>query len=275
MPGLDEHLKQPVKLLFMGDPGAGKTGALNSLVGAGYKLRVYDFDNLLGSLFQYVKQENLDKIANVKYQTFTDKMKMPDTPAVMIGNRMEVYSFAQGTPDAYVRALKQLEYWKEGADDLGRPGTWGTDTIVVIDSLTSAAQSAYRYCKALNPLAKEGQTHYFNAQQLIMNLLYLLGSDNFSVNVIVIAHIDYTKNHLDVTKGFPRSIGSAINSQIASVFNAVLLAESVGSGAQVKRTIRTNSTGIVDLKNPVAFKLPDSLPLASGLADFFRAVNEP
>lgn len=264
----------PVKLLFMGDPGAGKTGGLLSLVQAGYKLRIYDFDNLLGSLFQFVMAKAPDKVDNVKFQTFTDKMKMPDTPAAMLGNRMEVYNFTTGTPDAYVRGLKQLSNWKDGDEDLGDPGSWGTDTIVVIDSLTSCAQAAYRYCKGMNPLAKEGQTHYFNAQQLVMNMLYLLGSKSFATHVIVIAHVDYDKNHLDLTKGFPRSIGSALNSQISGVFNSVLLAESIGSGGNVKRSIRTNSTGVIDLKNPVSFKLPDVLPLETGLADFFKAVTQ-
>lgn len=272
MPSLSDHQQQPVKLLFVGNPGSGKTPALTSLVEAGYNIFVYDFDNLLGSLLQIVKQRCPDRLGQIKYQTFTDKMKMPDAPALMIGSRMEIPSFTKGTPDAYVRGLRQLSHWKEDSDDLGDPGTWGNKNVVVIDSLTSAAQAAYRYCKGMNPLAKEGQTHYFNAQQLIMNMLYLLGSESFRTHVIVIAHIDYSKDQYDLTKGFPKSIGSALNTQIGGVFNSILLAESTGSGGNVKRVIRTNSTGIVDLKNG-GLKIPDVLPLETGLADFFKAVS--
>jgi hypothetical protein len=78
---------------------------------------------------------------------------------------------------------------------------------------------------------------------------------------------------MDLTKGFPKSVGKALNEEIAGNFNSVLLAESKGSGSQVKRVIRTNSTGIIDLKNPVAFKVPPELPLETGLADFFQAVK--
>lgn len=271
MPSLDNHVSTDIiKGLLIGDPGSGKTGSLTSLVKAGYKLRVYDFDNLLGSLVSFAKKECPDKLGNVSYQTFTDKLKGVDTPVIMIGGRMDVQSIADGVPKAYIDGLKQLNHWKVGDEDLGKPEEWGKDTVVVIDSLTSVAQAAFRYCKAMNPMAKEPQTHYFAAQQLVMNLLYLLGSEQFKTNVLVLAHISYELNHLNITKGFPRSIGSAINSQIAAVFNCVLMAETVGS----KRQIRTNSNGIVDLKNPVSHSLPDTLPLETGLADFFKAVTD-
>lgn len=259
-----------LKTLVVGDPGSGKTGALTSLVAAGYKLRIYDFDNLLGSLVQFVKKTCPDKIDNVRFKTFTDKMKGLDAPLTMIGGRAEVMTPTDGVPTAFVSCLKSLNKWVDEGEDLGKPSEWGADTIVVIDSLTSCAQSAYRYAKAMNPMAKEGQTHYFTAQQMVMNLLYLLGSEQFQTNVIVLAHIDYNQNHLGITKGFPRSIGSAINSQIAGVFNSVLLCETTNN----KRLVKTESNGIVDLKNPVSFKLAKELPLETGYAEFFKAVKE-
>jgi hypothetical protein len=262
-----------LKMLFMGDPGSGKTGALTALVKAGYKLRIIDFDNLLGSLKQYVKKECPELIDNVSYQTFTDKYKADPNPIMMIGGSARVSPLVDGIPSAYTRALKQMTYWKTADEDFGSPESWGNDCVLVVDSLTSMALAAYRYAMGMNPGAREGQTHYFSAQQLVMNALALLASEQIATNVIVIAHVDYDKNHQGLTKGFPRSIGSAINSQIAGVFNSVLLAESQGSGGNVKRTIRTNSTGIVDLKNPVSFRLPDTLPLETGLADFFTAVK--
>jgi hypothetical protein len=274
MPGLaDNNSTEFLKVLLVGDPGSGKTGSLTSLVKAGYKLRVFDFDNLLGSLKQYVTKECPDRIANVSFQTFTDKMKGNANPIQMIGGRAAVSALTDGIPSAYTRALAQLNHWKVGDEDFGPPATWGADTILVIDSLTSLSQSAFRYAIGMNPMAKEPQTHYFSAQQLVMNTLYLLASEQVATNVIVIAHLDYRDNHMNLTKGFPRAIGSAISSQIASCFNSVLLAETMGSGGNVRRTIRTNSTGIVDLKNPVAFRLPDTLPLETGLSDFFTAVK--
>jgi hypothetical protein len=263
-----------VKGLYLGNPGSGKTGSLDSLVRVGYKLFIYDFDNLLGSLVQMVLRNNPEKISNVHYQTFTDKMKGTAVPIVMNGNSMKVLPFTDGVPKAFVGALGQLTRWKTEEDgDLGDPAKFGKESIVVIDSLTNMSSAAFRYAQAMNPAAKEGQTYYFAAQQMILNVITLLFSEQFSTNVLVLAHLDYRENEIEVIKGFPRTIGSALKDQIAAYFNCVLLAEATGSGSSVKRVIRTNSTGIVDLKNPVSFKIPDTLPLETGLAQFFKAVT--
>jgi hypothetical protein len=267
LPGLDEHPSlELVKALYLGDPGSGKTGSLTSLVSAGYKLRVYDFDNLLTPLVQYVMRECPENAGNVAYQTFTDKMKGPDNPGMMMGKVLKVTPFLDGQAKAFASAMKQFNHWRVGDEDLGVPATWGKDTVVVVDTLTTMAEAAFRYCEALNPLGLEPQATYFAAQRMLVNVLALLGSDSFATNVIVIAHIDYDKNHLNITKGFPRSIGSALNSKISGFFNCVLMAEDA-------KWIKTKSTGIVDLKNPVAFRVEERLPLETGLATFFREVT--
>ena len=265
----DDAGAQLVKGLLIGNPGAGKTGALESLVAAGYALRIYDFDNLLGSLRSFVMKQCPEKASLVKYQTFTDKMKGVDIPLVMNGGAMKVMPFVSGTPSALPRALKQLNHWKTEKEDLGDPATWGRETFVIIDSLTAVGQSAFRYVNAMNPGAKDQQACYHAAQHLVMNMLYLLASKDFATNVLVLAHIDYDKDSQgNLVKGWPRSIGSALNTQIGGVFNCVLCAEQVGS----KRQIRTNAHGMIDLKNPASHSLPDILPLETGLATFVKAV---
>ena len=271
MSSLAQYKKQQlVKGLYLGDAGSGKTGSLVSLVEAGYKLRIYDFDNLLGSLIEQIRRVD-DKLLDLVYaQTFTDKMKGVDIPLVMQGAAVKVMPFTDGTPKAFSSALKQLNHWKTETEDLGNPATWGPDCIVVIDTLTTMSAAAFRYAQAMNPAAKEPQTYYFSAQQMITNVLALLASESFATNVLVLAHVDYSSNHLNIQKGFPRSIGSALNSQISAFFNCVLLAES----STGKRQIRTNSNGIVDLKNPISHKVPDTLPLETGLATFFKSLKE-
>jgi hypothetical protein len=184
MPGLvDNKSDEFLKILFLGDPGAGKTGALTSLVAAGYQIRIADFDNLLGSLKQYVLKECPDKIGNVSFQTFTDKMKGSDQPAKMIGGVQRVVPMTDGQPKAFVNALKQLTYWKTPDEDLGDPGAWGANTVLVVDSLTSLSSAAYRYAVGLNPDGKEGQAFFYTAQQLIRNFLALLCSEQMRTNV--------------------------------------------------------------------------------------------
>ncbi len=54
----------------------------------------------------------------------------------------------------------------------------------------------------------------------------------------------------------------------------MLLAERSGSGTNVKRTIQTLPTALIDLKNPAPFKLDTTLPLESGLATVFKTLKE-
>lgn len=275
MPSLEDH--QPatfVKGLYLGNPGAGKTGSLDALVKVGYRLYIYDFDNLLGSLIQAIRHNNPDKIGLVKVQTFTDDIEIPNIVAVMNGQQMRIQPFTKGTPQAYSNCLKQLTRWKTPEDgDLGSPGDFGPDAVVVLDSLTQMSLCAYRFCQAFNPAAKEGQTHYFNAQQLVLNCIAKLFSQQFATNVLVLAHINYRENEFEIVKGFPRSIGSALNDQIGGFFNTIMMAEAMPVGTVVRRSIRTVSTGIVDLKNPAPFTVPEVLPLESGLATIFKAIT--
>lgn len=260
-----------MKGLIVGDPGTGKTGGLTSLVAAGYKLRIWDFDNLLTPLIKFIQRTCPDKIDNVRYQAFTDKLKGNANPVQMQGKNIYIPSPVDGIPKAYPAALSQFNHWKDKDEDLGIPAQWGADTFVIVDTLTTAARAAYRYVDAMNPTAADKRNIFFGAQQLVMNMLNLLASDSFNTNVLVLAHLDYETQN-DITKGFPKSIGGALKTEIASGFNCVFKFESFGQGAGVKRIIRTNPDGIVELKNPVSFAVPDTLPIETGLATLVKAV---
>lgn len=274
MPSLAEHSSlEFVKGLYLGDPGAGKTGSLDSLVAAGYDLRIYDYDNLLGSLVQQILHRHPELLGRVSYQTFTDKMEGKDIPVVMVEKNARVQPFTKGTPTAFVNGLKQLTRWKTEDEDFGDPGTWGPDVVLVLDSLTNLGQAALRYAMVMNPLAKDGRTFFGTAQSLVLNVLQLLFSEQMATNVLVLAHIDYRENELELIKGFPRTVGASLNSQVGIYFNSIFLAQKVGEGTHIKRTIKTNSTGIIDLKNPVSFKIADELPLETGLATIFETLT--
>ena len=66
MPSMLEHESNNlVKVMVASDSGSGKTGALASLVDAGFNLRILDFDNGLSVLKGFVKDKS--KLANVHY----------------------------------------------------------------------------------------------------------------------------------------------------------------------------------------------------------------
>lgn len=266
MPSLSNHQSNEyTKLLIEGDSGSGKTGALASLVKAGYKLRILDMDNGLDVLKAYVQHECPENLDNVEFRTLRDKRKASaDGPVI------------DGQAKAFISAIKMLDNWKYDDVDLGKPSEWGPDCILVIDSLTMLSDSAFDFREPLTPRGKSGdydkRATYFDAQGAIENVLALLTSESFHTNVIVISHIKYIDLPDGTKKGYPTSVGSALSPRIPTYFNSVALCETKAGG---KRTIKTVASAMIDLKNPKPFAMAPSYPIETGLADFFGVLREP
>ena len=270
MPSLSNHQSNEfTKLLIEGDSGSGKTGALTSLVAAGYKLRILDFDNGLDTLKQFVLKECPDMIGNVEFRTLIDKRKSSPTGPII-----------DGPPKAFIDATKMLDRWKykdeDGNEvDFGIPSEWGPDTILVIDSLTRMSDAAFDFRLALVSGKGEGKYDmravYGDAQDAIEATLALFQSNNFQTNVIVISHIRYMERADGMTKGYPKSVGSALSPNIPTYFNSVAQFETSAGG---KRTLKTTATALLDLKNPAPFKMEKEYPITTGLADFFGVLRD-
>lgn len=260
MPSLaDHHAASFVKMLYIGDSGTGKTGSLVSLVSAGYKLKILDMDNGLDVLAQYIRRDCPDKIANVDFETRRDKYKSTQSGPVLAGS-----------PKAFPDALNLMTKWTDGTD----PAAWGEDTIFVIDSLSALSRAAFDWAKGMNPGAKDPRQWFFAAQQAVESTISLLTSENFHTNLIVISHVNLVENPDGTVKGYANSIGKAMGPIIPRYFNNLVLAESSGSGQNVRRVIRTLPTGIVDLKTSAPFKVSDKLDLSTGLSTLFKQLKE-
>lgn len=268
MPSLTAHPSNEfVKLLYIGDSKAGKTGSLVSLVKAGYKIRILDLDNLLDVLRGFVLKECPDKIDNVEYRTLRDKMKSGDAGTVI-----------NGPAKAYINTIKMVDNWKykdeDGNEiDYGKPCDWGPDCILVIDSLSRLCDAAYEWRLQLTPPGPkvDGRMVYKDAQDNVEGFLSLLTSDAFQTNVIVIAHVMYQEQADGVSKGFPQGIGQKLSPKIPQYFPVYALADKKGT----KRVIRTTSTPLIDLANPKPFEVASEYPLETGLAQFFEVLRGP
>lgn len=263
MPRLsDHHSQETVKMLFIGDSGSGKTGALASLVKAGYELAILDFDNGLDILFNILREEPnaSELLSRVYYATCVDKLKTISGVPV-----------PDGVPKGWSSALKLLDNWKEEDVDLGQVSTWGPERILVIDSLTFASKSAFRYVDTINSFKDARQT-YGEAQKQIEGMLGLLYSDTVKCNVIITSHITFVDVDGGFTRGYPSSIGKALSPQIPRYFNSVIEAKTKGTGPNAKHVIITVPDGMIELKVPtLPGKIPAELPLETGLATFFEA----
>lgn len=267
MPTLNNHHSQAsTKLLLIGESGAGKTGALLSLVEAGYNLRVLDHDNGLDVLVGLVKKKypSVEKqqqlLSKIAYETHTDKLKNIAGKIVPVG-----------VPQAFLKSMQCLDNWP----DLGPVSSWGSDDILVIDSLTLLSQHIFNHVLFLN--ARIGQDKriqdWGQAMDITENLLGLLYSTEIKCNVIITSHITYIERDDGVNKGYPSALGNKLPPKVGRYFNSLLLVKSRGTGLSTTRVIRTTPDGAIDLKTPVPGVLPDELPIATGLADFFRAVR--
>lgn len=259
MPSLkDHHSSTLVKLLLLGDAWSGKTTALASLV-TELKLNLYilDFDNKLDPLRAAVAKSDPALLANINYIPFRDSYKAGKTGQDI-----------RDKPKAFVDSLKLLDNWIDGETNLGPPGEWGGDRVLVIDSLSRWCDLAYDFHEGLNP-SNDGRAIFGAAQDSIERVLANLTSPHFKTNVIVICHGQYMEMSDGKRKIFPQGVGKALSPKIPQYFPNYIKAARRGD----KRILQLRSDNMIDL----GINLPESfgkeLDSTDGLAKIFAALT--
>lgn len=266
MPALkDHHSNTTTKLLFVGDSGSGKTGALASLADAGYKIRIIDLDNGVDVLRDLLTSGRYDKsaIENVEYVTVTEPMKN-------VGGKLVPFKAS-----VWQRTASLLADWTDGNTKLGSITTWDSNTILVLDSLTMLSDAALSYILSLNGRLGQHphQADWGLAQSLIENMLRMLYDESVKCNVIINCHIKPMGDDNGPERYYPNTLGKALPPKVGRYFNTVLLAQTTGRGTSIKRQIHTISQGTIECKNTAPSKVAPSYPLETGLADYFKAVR--
>lgn len=264
MPSLADHQSNRyIKLLLLGDSKSGKTGSLVSLVEAGYKLRILDMDNLLDSLKHQVLDRCPDKLSNVEFRTIRDKRKMTQAGPVI-----------DGSPKAFVEAIKMLDSWTYDGCDHGKPATWGPDCILVLDSLSRFCDAAFDWREPLTPRGKSGdydkRATYNDAQNAVEDVLAGLTAPNFETNVIVICHGVYLDLPDGTQKIFPQGVGQKLSPKIPQYFPNYIRYTNKGG----RRTIQLRSDITIDLATAKSIEAL-TLPVETGLASLFEALRQP
>lgn len=287
--------ENPVRMMIGGEPGTAKTGALVALVNAGFKLRILDFDSNLEPLKAYCKPEML---ANVDAITFVDKMRVGASFMEPIG-----------IPTAFSDALRALDHWRYYTDtnefitlnptpgrevtDLGHSKDWGPDTIVVLDSMTAQGEAAFRRAqKLMNKTPANTTQQVWNlAMSEQLNFIKKLTKSGAKHHVIVLAHLkiiapkDTNRDDSDLTKElksrlvefvptkyFPRALGYELPQTMAGEFPTFIKTESkLLPGNKIKRIIRTQPDGLLDLKVPG--NVPSELSIETGLLEIFKVLS--
>lgn len=276
MPPLGNHQSSlTTKLLFIGDSGAGKTGALASLAADGYNLRVIDVDNGLDVLANLLKDPTgpygKDAAGHVSYTTITDPMK--NVNGKLIPAKATVWQRVIQTLDT---GKFMSADGKTVEENFGPLSTWTPKDILVLDSLTFLSKGALDFTMSMN--ARLGgqvqQSDWYSGQTLIEGLLQMLYDEGIKCNVIVCCHIAYIGEENGPQRGYPSTLGKALPPKVGRYFNSILLAKTTGQGSAQKRSIVTNTSGIVELKNSAPTKVQPSYDLAFGLRDYFRDIRK-
>ena len=262
----------PIKVLFLGDSGAGKTGALASLALSGKNLRILDFDNGTEILRNLLPAEVFAK--QVSVIPLQDRMAGRKVPLIGKGGQIEGYSFRAipAKADAYQRAINFLDSWKDGTQDLGSITSWGPNDVLVVDSLTHMWKAAMRFTLSLNNHlgSNPTQPEWGICQSMVEEILALLYDSSVPCNVVFIAHVTYDKDQNEAIKGLPAGPGRALNPVIGTYFNHCIQAVEQSG----KHFILTRGDGIVQLKTPAPGTVKPRYPIESGLADYFADVRK-
>lgn len=260
MPKLSSHSSGDfVKLLLIGNSGTGKTGALASLVRAGYELRIIDLDNGLDALKNLLAHEDPKLLELVEYESARDRYKTGITGPTFVP-----------PPKGLRDAGNLIDKWSDDSV----PAEWGPKRILVIDSLTMLGRCALNWATNANPTLRDPRLWYGAAQDVVEKLIATVTGESFGTNVIVISHIDYViHEETKLEKGFVSAVGKALGPKLPRYFNTLLLAETRGSGEKVRRTIRTMPTTQIDLKNPAPMRISAEYPLDTGLNEIFTQLK--
>lgn len=306
MPPINADLQAPSKILLIGKSGAGKTGALASLVAAGYNLRIIDTDKGVRTLrslitdphYPYAKiiaDRGYDLNNAVRYVPVDTSMKLRNVMQKFPdGRTTSTQLLAPVNASAWLRVLDLLDKWEDDDLTLGSVSTWNVNDILVIDSFSTLAKCAYYFSQSLNgrlgarDQGFDYQRDVGEAQSQLTRLLELLYDSSIACNVIVISHITWVDESQGVASrpkenskeggyilsnpdGYPSAIGRALSPQMGKYFNDVYVVRSEGSGAAVRRTIATVPQDGVVAKHSVY--LENEYPITYGMAEIFARLR--
>lgn len=245
------------KILVVGDSGSGKTGALASLIDAGYNIRVLDFDNGLSVLKGFVKDKSA--LAAVHYATLRDELRL-------IGDTMGIKK-----ANAFQRAMLLLDQggdlWGEASPPIPPLVKWTAKDILVIDSLGLMGRSCLLMVMQANGiLARSPEIqNYGVAMENMEKFIAQITSPSISCNIIVNAHL-YKPN--DQLKLAPDVLGDKLGPKIPKYFDT-MVSLSLTAG---KRTFKTKSDGLFACKTSV--RMQDTFPIETGLRDMFAKLQD-
>ena len=285
-----------VKMLGVGEPGAGKTGSLAALINTGkYKFRVVDLDgHFIQSVAPYIKPEFDHLVEVFRYE---DQMRLfgPNS-----ANATTV-----GKPMQFIKVMNLLTNWKytdpQGREiDLGKPNEWGNDTVLVLDSLSALNRAAMNHTIFVEGRVESGprRRDWGKAANIEEAIVEMLTSGFWNCHTITFAHTrlvgpdepedeggkgggDVTAAKREITmsrnehiewRECPAAVGKSMSRSIAQHWPILVVYETEIKQMKVKRIMHFEPSKTMLTKVP-ALNVPQSLPSETGLVWLFDAIT--
>ena len=292
---LSPREEKPLKILYLGHTGAGKTGSLCSLAAAGYNVRVLDLDNGWEIFTDFLTNKEKSPYCRPKDGLWTQDLANSVAERLSWVTITERYNIvgtkAVPRAEAWSRLNQQLNNWTDEGKSFGNISKWTSQDVLVIDGLSRLCEAAMNFQLSLNGrldkgprVGTSGDNDYTQAYSLITNFLDLLKSDDIKCQIIMICHIQFmvemqqnptASEALKDLKGFPQTVGKLISPRIGQYFNHSLRAKTIGTGPGTRRVIVTNNDENIELKNTAPLRVRAEYPLEFGLAEYFKTIRGP
>ena len=284
------------KALVVAAPKTGKTGSVASLANAGYRVIVAAFDPGYEVLLNFVTPDNHKNLIVLPFEDRKGFQGKDSKIAIgNVGRPVAFAKFAQFLNDGRARLAPC-----QGGEviEIGPSDSWGLDTVLVVDNLTSLSDCAMDHLLALQ--GRDRQTRrrrdWGLAADEVDNLLIQMASSYFNYHFVVLAHYkiqgpreyededrndpaktDYNnqirelEKDLIPTKMVPVAVGRKLSSNLIRHFPTVVFACVDDSG---NRIFDLEPTAVRDTGVPVPpGTLPKKLPIDAGLLRIFEAVT--
>lgn len=281
----------PIRMLYLGDSGSGKSGSLASLVAGGYNVYIADADKgasvLVGprgwlqhpdSPYLKAKPGLWPQAAPAQLMARAHPIPVSETFTKVGGKMVPKGDGWNKLSDVLTNADPQPgKAFLGGWPGKGMIETWGPRDVLVLDSLSRASDFALYQQLVLAGHALSGpqQSDWWPPQRQVHQLLMTLCSSNVKCHIIVIGHIKYIEKDNGVTRGMPQTLGKALSPEIGQQFNHTLLAQSSGQGTGVKHKLMTRTTGVIDLKTSSPLGTKPEYDLETGLLEYFNSILGP
>jgi hypothetical protein len=246
-------------VMLMGPAGSGKTHAIGTLVEAGLEVYYLALEPGLESLLGYWTDKGQLIPKNLHWHT----LKAPDTSFMdMMDTATKINQFSlemlakmvdpnKSRHNQYLELFKVLHDFTDQRDDSkhGSVNSWGTDKVLVIDSLTGLNNAALNLVIGGKPV--RSQSDWGIAQQQLEGLLRKL-CDGCQCHFVLLSHVERESDLvLGGVKLMASTLGKALAPKIPAMFSDVIL------------TVRQGDKWTWDTANVMADLKTRNLPIKS------------